>query len=165
MVHQSPCLDQVCGILNDRRTGQKNIDVFVINVAVDGNLKSARPCRNCLMMMRDLSVRSVYYSTGTGEIIRERIRHMFSISSSLHARKLHIHQRKISTFDVTYYYEQLLIAELKNVKTMKEYNLRCFVTHNLRTLLPDLNYVVDTKKNVCTISNTRLSITFSIIRT
>jgi hypothetical protein len=28
-----------------------------------------------------------------------------------------------------------------------------------------LNYVVDTKKNVCTISNTRLSITFSIIRT
>jgi hypothetical protein len=145
------CLVQESGVLKDRRQNmtRRNIDIFVINVDKLQNLKNARPCINCLMMMRDLNINKVYYSTNEGTILCEKIKNMYSITSSLHARCHYIFKNNIKVFDSTLYYEKILIDELKYVASIKEYNLKCFIKHNLMNVLPNLKIII--KNNICTL--------------
>jgi hypothetical protein len=38
----------------------------------------SRPCAKCIEILKIVGIRSVYYSTKTGEIIRERVKNMTS---------------------------------------------------------------------------------------
>ena len=49
----------------------------------DGSTANARPCFNCLKMMKDVGINKVYYSTGTDEsLVSENVKNMVSIQSS-----------------------------------------------------------------------------------
>ena len=101
------------------------------------------------MMMRDLNINKVYYSTNEGIIICEKIKNMYSITSSLHARQHYIFKNNVKVFDSTSYYEKILINELKHIISMKEHNLKCFIKYNLNNVLPKLKLII--KNNICTI--------------
>lgn len=150
------------GVLKDRRQNmtRRNIDIFVINVDNSQNLKNARPCINCLMMMRDLNINKVYYSTNEGKIICEKIKNMYSITSSLHARQHYIFKNNIKSFDSKIYYEKILINELKHTSSIKEHNLKCFIKYNLMNVLPSLKIII--KNNICIITNNNIKIILSI---
>ena len=48
-----------------------------------GEIGNARPCHNCLKMMKDIGIKKVFYSTGEGDkIVCEHVRNMVSIQSS-----------------------------------------------------------------------------------
>lgn len=57
---------------NDR----KRFDVLVIRVTNDGELANSRPCNHCIMTMREMGIRRVFYSDENGKIICEKVNKM-----------------------------------------------------------------------------------------
>jgi tRNA(Arg) A34 adenosine deaminase TadA len=49
----------------------------------------SRPCAKCIEILKIVGIRSVYYSTETGEIIREKVKNMSSNHLSQAQKHLH----------------------------------------------------------------------------
>ena len=56
----------------------KVVDVIVLRITRVGKLSAARPCRECLRMLKFLGVTNIYYSTSNGDIVCERGTEMVS---------------------------------------------------------------------------------------
>lgn len=116
----------------------KKISIIVIRMTKNNNNANARPCQNCLEMMKDLNVNKVYYSTGNGdEIICESVKNMISIQLSKYLLVL--------TNKNPDYFENLLIKKFPS--EIKEKNLLYFIEHNFKNVLPDCSYVIQYKNN------------------
>lgn len=57
--------------------------MVVIRVSSDGRLLNSRPCSNCLQYMKAFGVKWVYYSSETGDMVKERISTMTTYHDSL----------------------------------------------------------------------------------
>jgi len=112
---------------------EKKINIFVIRVIKNNIMGNARPCKNCLDMMKDLNVNKVYYSTGIGdEIICESIKNMISIQISkyLIIKKLN-------------YFENLFKKIFP--PKIKQENLLYFINYNFKNVLPECSYIIKNK--------------------
>lgn len=55
----------------------KGMDIIVIRVNKCGTrLKNSRPCNDCIVKLRKLGIRKVYYSNETGDIVYEYVNNM-----------------------------------------------------------------------------------------
>jgi len=107
----------------------------VIRIIKNGTIGNARPCQNCLNMMKDLNINKVYYSTGNGdEIICETIKHMISIQTSSVTKYLLNKNNDLN------YYENLLIKIFPS--KIKEKNLLYFLEYNYKNVLLNCSYII-----------------------
>lgn len=117
----------------------KKVNVFVIRVTKTGLIVNARPCQNCLEMMKNLNVNKVYYSTGIGEeIICESVKNMISIQTSSVTK--HLLELSNVAIKNSNYFENLLIKKFPS--KVKEKNLLCFIKYNFTNVLPDCSYII-----------------------
>ena len=152
----------------DRKSGWRNVsidsqerkakkyDIFVVrinkprdNVTDEPTLVNARPCFNCLNMMKSVGIRRVYYSDDSGNIIYENVRDMISIHTSKVAQRFEIskinrngplvNQNQINQ---TEYYDNM-IKGIPNV--MKQINYQYFVEYNFKSISD--NYKLECKTN------------------
>ena len=63
-----------------------NIDIVVMRINKVGEVANARPCYNCLTMMKAVGIRKVYYSISDTELICENVNNMISIHISATTR-------------------------------------------------------------------------------
>ena len=64
-----------------KKVKDKKFNMIVIRINNKGELKNARPCHNCLIMMKNIKINKVYYSVDNN-IICEKVKNMISIQSS-----------------------------------------------------------------------------------
>ena len=57
-------------------------DLIVIRLSASGKLGNARPCFNCLNLMKIVGIKRVYYSVKPDMIVCEKVRDMISIQAS-----------------------------------------------------------------------------------
>lgn len=134
--------DRKNGWILDERVRSK-LDLVVVRVNKLGETSNARPCHNCLNMMRSVGIRRVYYSVSPDEIICENVKDMISIQSS--SVDKHIDQVNNNEYkDHNSYYENLLVRYFPSV--IRKYNLDNFIQYNLSNLLPKHRVIIQTNK-------------------
>lgn len=121
------------------------IDIAVIRINKKGELCNARPCMNCLYIMKSNGFRYVYYSINNNTIIREKIIYMLSIQTS-HAVRLNMN---IKYDNMMEYYEKLLFKNFP--EEIKLENLNHFINYNLVNILP--NAIINISRRRVTIHN------------
>ena len=108
---------------------------------------NARPCYNCLNLMKIVGIRNVQYSVNSREIICENVKDMISIDASYvtkHIDNMNL-VNKITHEDNPYiYYEQLLRKFFPPY--IKQYNLDKFIKYNLNNVLPLSKVIVSGSK-------------------
>lgn len=122
----------------------KKIDLFVIRINKTGEMCNARPCYNCLNMMKAVGIRKVYYSVSDTQIISENVKNMVSIqisSVSLHLEKA---KCKIKFKNNIEYYQYLLLKLFP--KEIRLNNLEKFIKYNLNNLLPQFTVRIKNDK-------------------
>ena len=117
---------------------------MVIRFMKDGSTANARPCFNCLKMMKDIGINKVYYSTGTNEcLVAENVKNMVSIQSSTVTRHFYNITNNTEDDSREVYFENLMKKLFP--KEIKEKNLKYFLEHNFKNVLPEYNFNI--KKN------------------
>ena len=105
---------------------------------------NARPCQNCLEMMKDLNINKVYYTTGNGdEIIFESVKNMISIQTS--SIKKYLLALSNIVIKNTNYFENLLIKKFP--PKIKKENLLYFIEYNFKNVLPECSYIIKNDNN------------------
>jgi hypothetical protein len=56
----------------------KNVDLIVIRISKNGDLKNSKPCIDCLKILKKAKCNRIYYSDENGQITMEKIKHMKS---------------------------------------------------------------------------------------
>ena len=56
----------------------KVVDIFVMRVRKDGTLAIAKPCLDCLTVLKRINIRHVYYTNFEGRVVVERAQDMVS---------------------------------------------------------------------------------------
>ena len=112
---------------------------------------NARPCYNCLNMMKCVGINRVYYSISPNEIICEYVKYMVSIQASSITRQLDLKIRNYN--NLTSYYENLLIKNFPS--HIRQFNLEQFIKFNLNVFLADYTVIICSKngKEYVIISN------------
>jgi hypothetical protein len=128
----------------------KKLDLIVFRIVSNGKTGNARPCYNCLNMMKNIGIKKVFYSTDNKEeIISENVNNMISIQSSNVTRI--IESKKTNNINRETYYESLL-KKYFPVKVKKK-NLYCFVNYNFKNIFPNYIVNINIKKNIVMILN------------
>jgi len=132
---------KIGGILNYTNIkNTKKVNLLVLRFRKNGNIDNARPCHNCLKMMKDIGINKVYYSTGyENNIICENVKHMVSIQSSSVTRYFSTIKNNIYN-DQNIYYEDLIKSYFPNL--IKKSNLNYFLEYNFKNILPDHNFKI-----------------------
>jgi len=110
------------------------LDVMVIRVDYLNNLVNARPCYQCLLMMKNMGINKVYYSIDN-IIVCEKVSNMISINSSTMLRKINL----LITGDNTYVYYKKILDMMP--KETKRKNAQLFI-NNIKTDLPESYYTL-----------------------
>jgi len=132
------------------------LNIIVIRFTKNGLTGNARPCYNCLNMMKDTNINKVYYTTGNDDIIiSENVSNMISIHISSVARYLLTFTNKNEYFDK-------LIRKLFP-KHIKEINLIYFLQYNLKNILPDYKYNINYKNKIIYLYNNNNELIISSI--
>lgn len=125
-----------------------NINIIVARVNKCGDIANARPCYNCLLMMKAVGIRKVYYSVGNDELICENVNNMVSIHVSATTRVITMDKNKNK--NSLQYFEKILINYFPN--RIKKHNLDLFIKYNFSNVLP--TYKLSIHKSVVYIYNT-----------
>lgn len=121
----------------------KKIDIIVVRVNKAGQLCNARPCYNCLCVMKLVGIKKVYYSTPTNSIICENVNNMISIQISTGTRHIDIYlYNEFKKVDIKKYYEFLLKKQLST--DINKYNFMIFFEYNMKILLPSYTFTIST---------------------
>ncbi len=121
---------------------------MVIRRKSNGNLGNARPCHNCLEMMKAIGIKRIYYSTGDGDgIIKETVNHMVSIHSSSVTKQIE-RLYKDAPMDDYSYYKDLLIKKVPDV--VRFINFKKFIKNDFNNVLPSCTFT-ETKNKHSTI--------------
>jgi hypothetical protein len=132
------------GVFKDSRGKKgKKYDIIVIRIAKDQYsgmecLANARPCKNCLDMMKAINIHRVYYSNNKGDIIYENVKDMISIHSSSVMFHIDVNAKvdnlkKTNQSDRIIYWEKL-IKEIVPT-TMKQNNFDKFVCYDFESIM------------------------------
>jgi hypothetical protein len=131
------------GALNGDQPKNLKLDIVVVRVNRTGEICNARPCYNCLNMMKSVGIRRVHYSVGPGVIVSENVKNMVSIQASA----VTIHIEKINgnplVNQIDKFYENLLTRFFPPI--IRKDNLDKFITHNLSNVLPTHEVKIDNK--------------------
>jgi len=128
----------------------KKLSITVVRVNNSGDMCNARPCHNCLIMMKAVNIRKVYYSISSTSIICEAVKDMISIQSSSVTK----HIGELTAMIVlthNQYYEQLLLKYFP--KKVRAYNLDAFIRYNLSNVLPTYKVIIDKARSKVIIMN------------
>jgi hypothetical protein len=153
------------GIFYDQKDSKKkntNVDLFVIRVNNEKQLRNARPCHNCLTMMKCIGINRIFYSDNNGNIICEKAKDMTSIQASIMTQYMYgLGKKEVLTKEE--YFERKIINIFP--PSIKKYNFECFVKHNLVNTLPYHTYNIN--NNIITImnKNKKIIVTSKIITT
>ena len=113
----------------------------MIRITKIGSMGNARPCYNCLNMMKDIGIKKVYYSTGiSDEFICENIRNMVSIQASSSTRYIEKLSNNTITYNKDEYYNNLLKTLFPKIINIK--NLEYFIEYNLKNILPHYKIII-----------------------
>ena len=134
-------------MLNKETTKNLKLDITVIRINRNGDPCNARPCYNCLNMMKSVGIRRVYYSISPLELVCENVKDMISIQAS-HVTK-YIEKLNNNNDNNEKFYENLLKKNFPNI--VKRHNLNSFIQHNLNNVLP--TYKVEITKQMVLIMN------------
>ena len=116
----------------------KKLDIMVIRIDYSNKLVNARPCYQCLLMMKDIGINKVYYSIDNS-ITCEKINDMISINSSNMLRKInHI----ITGDDDTFTYYKKIIDMMPKLTKLK--NAELFIK-SIKIELPGCKYLLTSK--------------------
>lgn len=110
----------------------------------EGILGSARPCYNCLNIMKIVGIKRVYYSLKPDKIVCEKVKDMVSIQASgvcKLIRQKYFHAPKSDNE----FFKELLKKLFPN--RVKKNNLNYFLNHNFKIVLPDYGYKIYNTKN------------------
>jgi hypothetical protein len=117
----------------------KKVNIFVVRVTKLNTTGNARPCQNCLQMMKDLNVNKVYYTSGINdEVICESVKNMISIQTSSVTKYLLALSNVI--IKNSNYFENLLIKQFP--PKIKRDNLFYFLEYNFKNVLPECKYII-----------------------
>lgn len=116
-------------------------DLFVVRIKKNGTIGNARPCYNCLNMMKAVKIRKVYYSISDDNIICESVKDMISIQASSVTKNIEIIRNSYLSSDSNKFYENLLIKYFP--KTIRIHNLNSFILYNFYNVLPSYKIVIN----------------------
>ena len=103
-----------------------------------GETVNARPCIECLHMMKDIGINKVYYSTGKDDgMVCESIKHMISLQISSVTRKILI------CGNYNEYFENMMKTTFP--KYVNYNNLIYFIEYNFKNILPECSYYIENK--------------------
>lgn len=130
----------------DSKRNQK-LSLAVVRINKAGDACNARPCYNCLELMKLVGIKKVYYSVALNNVVCENVKDMVSIQSSSVAK----HIEKLNGNELVdipdKYYENLLKIYFPSI--IKSKNLQSFIQYNLMNVLPNHKIVI--KKNCVSI--------------
>ena len=126
---------------------KKNLDMIVIRRKSCGELGNARPCHNCLDMMKAVGIKRIYYSTDDG-IIKETVNHMVSIHSSSVTKQIERLYKDAPVDDYSYY-RDLLIKKVPDAVRFK--NFKRFIKNDFINVLPLCTFKTTKKKSSSTV--------------
>ena len=118
-----------------QRISQKYLNrynLLVVRINSEGQMVNARPCYNCLDMLKSCGIKNIYYSTENG-IMCEKVNSMVSINSSSVTRYLERVQFNAPNTDNLYY---INLLKKKIPRYIKKNNLDMFITYNFKNELP-----------------------------
>jgi hypothetical protein len=124
----------------DRKNVKYNL--LVIRIKEKGKLANARPCHNCVDMMKCCGIKNIFYSTEDG-IICEKVNTIVSINSSSVSRLIERTHYKAPKDDTEYYTKLLLSKFPKNIK---EKSLCNFLNYNIKNVLPFFKWKIKNNK-------------------
>lgn len=123
---------------------KSKLDLAVVRINKLGEICNARPCHNCLNMMKTVGIRRVYYSINPELVVCENVKDMISIQSS--SVDKHIDLLNNTDYqDHNSYYENLLIKYFP--KIIRKHNLDNFIKYNLSNLLPNHKFIIEIINN------------------
>lgn len=128
------------------RKVKNKLDIVVMRVNRLGDACNARPCHNCLQMMKAVGIRKVYYSISNDEVVCEKVKDMVSIQTSSVARYMERMKGNEIAFDDKKYYDHLMKTLFPS--SIKKYNLEAFIKYNLINVLPSYITKIETKKDI-----------------
>ena len=129
----------------NHQTAKKH-DLIVIRVNTDGELCISRPCYNCLSMMKAVNIRRVYYVDSNRNIVYENVKDMISIHASSVTRLIHTIKAGIEYKGSENVFFSQLLKKLFPPE-VKRSNFETFVHHDLKNVLPDHSYVIQTERD------------------
>lgn len=149
------------GIFSDSAIKNQRLNLIVVRVNKSGSACNARPCYNCLNLMKVVGIRKIFYTVSEGEVICESVKNMVSIQSSSVSKYIEKLNGNLLVDTPEQYYEDLLLKYFP--KQIKKKNLYNFINYNLINVLP--NYSVVEKNHTVYIfnSNKHIILTSEII--
>jgi hypothetical protein len=131
------------GFYKEKRKYRNKYNLIVIRVNHKGNLVNARPCHNCVDMLKACGIKNIFYSTQNGDIICEKVNQIVSINSSSVSRLI---ERTLynAPRDNIGYYTYLLLKNFP--RQIKKNNLNNFLTHNIKNVLPNFTWNIKNEK-------------------
>jgi hypothetical protein len=121
----------------------QKLDLVVVRVNKTGVQCNARPCHNCLNMMKAVGIRKVYYSVSSDKIICENVKDMISIQASSITKYIAKINGIYTDNEPNKFYENLLLKCFP--KIIRKHNLDSFITHNFSNVLPTYRVVLNKK--------------------
>lgn len=124
----------------------KKINLLVIRIDKFDNLCNARPCFECLTLMKKYNINKVYYSVDYNIIESEHVKHMISIHyTSYYTYVMFFKNSKICNKELLYN------SILRNFKKSTIKNILMFIKYNLSIILP--YYTIDIKNDFVIIND------------
>jgi hypothetical protein len=139
------------GIFYENKPKYSKLAILVIRINKMGETCNARPCYNCLNMMKTVGIHKVYYSVAPSKVVCENVKDMISIQASSVCKYIEKMNGNIYSDNPEKYYEYLLIKYFPPI--IKKHNLELFINYNLINVLP--KYRVEIKINIVFILNTK----------
>ncbi len=134
------------GALNQVKSKKQKLDIVVIRVNRAGETCNARPCHNCLNMMKAVGIRKVHYSVSPSELVTENVKDMVSIQASSVTKYLDKIKGNYDFETPDKYYEKLLTENFP--PSIRQYNLDSFIRYNLSNVLPYHKVIIDGTKHI-----------------
>jgi deoxycytidylate deaminase len=147
-------------LLSEEGNKKSKLNILVVRINKMGDTCNARPCYNCLNLMKIVGIRKVYYSVSSTQIICEKVKDMVSIDSSSVTQYIDILYNNTQTNTSTTYFENLLIKYFPS--KIKKKNLEIFIQYNFSNVLPDHKIII-IKNNIQFINSSKILILKSLI--
>ena len=109
---------------------------MVVRLDSNNKLVNARPCCNCILMMKNVGINKVHYSVD-GNIISEKISQIVSVHTSYMVRLIEINEYNAPKNKDDYY--KMIIGKMP--KIIKYKNLEHFINFNLNDI-DELKYKI-----------------------
>ena len=139
----------------------QKLDLVVVRINKSGDQCNARPCHNCLDMMKAVGIRKVYYSVSPNEIVCENVKDMISIQASSVTKHIAKLNGNYTDNDPNKFYEQLLLKCFP--KIVRKHNLESFITHNFTNVLPSYRVVQNSTIVIIYDNTSRVIVTAYIV--